>query len=315
MLNRSIDEMIGEFLYNMEYLYDKSPKTTKTYRISLHEFNKYLFENDGKISDMMDLTAIDILTKWLKVVEVEGNKGKGLAAASLNQRIVAISQFYQYLIGLNLPIREVTRGLKKFKSNKNDEKKALSVDESINLLDECKNVNTKLTDYEIIRNEMMVNIFLGCGLRIEELSLLEYKHINVEEGKIYITSDISKNGKAGTVDMPEQVIELCKKYLKIRKNHKNKSNYLFVTRKNNKIHVNTIRDAVKSISKKAIGEEVRPHSLRHTYATQLIEAGEDITYVSEQMRHANISITSEIYKHQVKNAVNRAVNNPIFKNR
>ena len=310
MLERTIDSVIDEFLYNMEYLYNKSPKTTKPYRINLKEFNKYVFANDGKISDMINITSIDILVKWLKVRESEG-----LSAASLNQRIVSISKFYQYLIGLNVSINEVTRGLVKFKSDKNDGKNALSIDQSVKLLDECVKDDKKITAYEKARNEMMINLFLGCGLRIEELSLLQYHHINVDEGKIYITADISKFGKDGIVDIPPSVVELYKEYLKIRKKHKNQSDYLFISRKNNVMHTDSIRNVVKKVSQNALGSKVNPHELRHTYATQLIESGEDIMYVSEQMRHANIAITTEIYKHQVKTRENRASNNPIFSNR
>ena len=78
------------------------------------------------------------------------------------------------------------------------------------------------------------------------------------------------------------------------------------------MHTDSIRNVVKKVSQNALGSKVNPHELRHTYATQLIESGEDIMYVSEQMRHANIAITTEIYKHQVKTRENRASNNPIF---
>ena len=101
-------------------------------------------------------------------------------------------------------------------------------------------------------------------------------------------------------------------YLKLRKEHKNQSNFLFISRKNNPIHVNTIRDIVTKVSTKATGEKINPHGLRHTYGTQQIAGGQDPLYVSQQMGHANLEITTGIYVHQAIESINRANNNPIF---
>ena len=169
----------------------------------------------------------------------------------------------------------------------------------------------KLTEYENARNEVIIKLFLGCGLRISELSKLEYKHINIDEARIYITSDIAKFKKARVVDVPETVMNVYIEYLKLRKEHKNQSNFLFISRKNNPIHVNTIRDIVTKVSTKATGEKINPHGLRHTYGTQQIAGGQDPLYVSQQMGHANLEITTGIYVHQAMES-NRANNNPIF---
>ena len=144
----------------------------------------------------------------------------GLSAASLNQRLTALSMFYKFLIGDLYDLVNVVAGIPRFISNDdstNDKKKFLYMDEAKNVvkLVEQKD-DKKLTAYENARNEIIIKLFLGCGLRISELSKLEYKHINVDECRIYITSDIDKFKKSRVVDVPESVISAYIEYLKIR---------------------------------------------------------------------------------------------------
>ena len=305
----TIKEMIREFLEDLKLVSKRSDLTITQYEIALNEFNKYMFENDGKISDMAKVRARHILKNWLNIVKEEG-----LSAASLNQRLTALSMFYKFLIGDQYDLVNIIVGIPKFiNEDTNDKKKFLYMDEAKNVvkLVEQKD-DKKLTVYENARNEIIIKLFLGCGLRISELSKLEYRHINIDESRIYITSDIAKFKKSRVVDVPSSVIDAYVEYLKLRKEHKNQSNFLFISRKNNPIHVNTIRDIVAKVSTMATGEKINPHALRHTYGTQQIAGGQDPLYVSQQMGHANLEITTGIYVHQAKESINRANNNPIF---
>jgi integrase len=259
---------------------------------------------------MATLRARDIIEQWFKKVAAD----KNLSASSLNQRLVSLSMFYQFLIGELYDIREVTKGIPKFADTEPmTKKKFLDMDEAKNLINLVeKKEDKKLTEYENARNELIIKLFLGCGLRISELSKLEYKHIAIGESRIYITSDIAKFGKSRIVDIPQSVLRTYIEYLKLRKEHKNSSNFLFISRRNNVIHTNTIRHLVAKASEQATGEKINPHGLRHTYGTQQIAAGQDPLYVSQQMGHANLEITTGIYVHQAKNTQNRANNNPFF---
>ena len=190
-----------------------------------------MFANEGKISDMAKVRARHILKNWLNVVQQEG-----LSVASLNQRLTALSMFYKFLIGDQYDLINVVIGIPRFISNEensNDKKKFLYIDEAKNVVNLVeKKDDKKLTAYENARNEIIIKLFLGCGLRISELSKLEYKHINIEESRIYITSDIAKFKKSRIVDVPPSVIDAYIEYLKLRKEHKNQSNFLFISRKN-----------------------------------------------------------------------------------
>ena len=311
MQDATIKEMIAEFLDDLKLVSNRTDLTIIQYEMALNEFNKYMFNNEGKISDMAKIRARHILKNWINVVRYEGN---GLSASSLNQRLTALSMFYKFLIGDLYDLVNVVTGIPRFIcENTNDKKKFLYMDEAKSVIELVeKKDDKKLTAYENARNEIIIKFFLAGGFRISELSKLEYKHINIEENRVYITSDIAKGKKARVVDVPQTVIEAYIKYLDLRRKHKNKSNFLFISRKNNPIHVNTIRDIVEKVSTQATGEKINPHGLRHTYGTQQIAGGQDPLYVSQQMGHANLEITTGIYVHQAIESINRANNNPIF---
>lgn len=311
MQDVKIEEMIKEFLYNMKIVSKRSDLTIRQYEIALKEFDKYMFNSEGTILEMSKLRARDIIERWFSVRQTE------ISVSSLNQRLVALSMFYQFLIGELFDVKEVTKGIPKFtddkrSTKKEDKNKFLNIEEAKNVLNTVSSFDSKLTEYENMRNKVIINMFLGCGLRISELSKLEYRHINIEESKIFITSDIGKFGKSRTVDVPDEVIGIYKDFLKLREQHKNKSDFLFISRKNNPIHTNTIRDLVSKVSIEANGKKINPHGLRHTYGTNQIAVGQDPTYVSKQMGHANLEITTSIYVHQTKDLKNKANNNPMF---
>ena len=311
MQDVTIKEMIVEFLDDLKLVSKRSDLTITQYEMALNEFNKYMFANEGKISDMAKVRARHICKNWLNVVQQEG-----LSVASLNQRLTALSMFYKFLIGDQYDLVNVVTGIPRFIANEDDvkdKKKFLYMDEAKNVINLVeKKDDKKLTEYENARNEIIIKLFLACGLRISELSKLEYKHINIDECRIYITSDIAKFKKSRVVDVPQTVIDAYIEYLKLRKEHKNQSEFLFISRKNNPIHTNTIRDIVAKVSTIATGEKINPHGLRHTYGTQQIAGGQDPLYVSKQMGHANLEITTGIYVHQAEESINRANNNPIF---
>ncbi len=109
MQDPTVKEMIVEFLEDLKLVSKRSDLTITQYEIALNEFNKYMFENDGKISDMANIRARHILKKWINVVQQEG-----LSAASLNQRLTALSMFYKFLIGDLYDLVNVVTGIPRF---------------------------------------------------------------------------------------------------------------------------------------------------------------------------------------------------------
>lgn len=171
----------------------------------------------------------------------------------------------------------------------------LSLNESkklINLYKESKKVSE-------IRNNAIINLCLNCGLRVSEVSKLNISDFDFISDTFTIQG---KGKKERTGYLNKQAKEAVLNYIEIRKNiipkNKNDNDALFISNKGGRIHVNTIRDAVKiAYTRTDIDNNVYSvHTLRHTCATLLYKSGQDIKLIQEILGHSSIN-TTKIYTH------------------
>lgn len=215
---------------------------------------------------------------------------------SINRHISSLKGFYLYLVDNNIiresPLEEVY-SLK----TKKTLPKYLSVEE----VDRLLNINLKTPfDY---RNKAMLEVMYATGLRVSELVGLCFSNIDFENSLIRV------NGK-GKKERIVPLGEIAQYYLKIyindyRSKLLNKNNYdlIFlnnhgkpISRQGFNFILNNIRKEVK------IDKDITPHTLRHSFATHLLERGADIRSIQEMLGHENIS-TTNIYTYVVNNVL------------
>ena len=156
----------------------------------------------------------------------------------------------------------------------------LSKEEVIKLIDSIKNKKSKL----------MVNLLYGCGFRVSELTNLKIQDLDFNEKRGYVRQ--AKGKKDRMFNIPNF---LLKKLQKQAKNQKEKE-YLFTGPKG-KLTTRNIQKIVSNAAKKAgIKKQVHPHTLRHSFATHLLDNGTDIRRIQEILGHENIETTT-IYNH------------------
>lgn len=213
-----------------------------------------------------------------------------LKSSTISRRISTIKNFFLFLenekIATNL-VKEVILPKK--------EKHIptfLSIDEIKNLLSVFD--ETKPTEY---RDKTMVLVMYSAGLRVSELINLEKKSINFEEKLITLKG---KGNKERFVPLNYIALEYLNNYLSQNKNNKvfSKSKYLFINKKDGKpltrqyffIELN------KYAKRAGIDKKISPHTLRHSFATHLLENGADLRVVQELLGHSKIE-TTQIYTH------------------
>ena len=169
--------------------------------------------------------------------------------------------------------------------------KVLSVDEVEKLL------NIKLENEYDYRNKAMLELMYSCGLRVSELINLKLSDININE--CYLRT-ITKGNKERIIPIGEIALSYLIKYIDEYRSKfikKNINDYLFLNSRGNSISRVGFFKVLKNIIKlQGIKKDISPHTLRHSFATHLLEYGADIKSVQELLGHSNIK-TTEIYTH------------------
>ena len=158
------------------------------------------------------------------------------------------------------------------------------------------------------RNLAIIEVLYGCGLRVTELIELKISEIYWKEGFIRI---IGKGNKERLVPLGKIASKHLKIYLnEIRVHQKVKDlfvDHVFINKNGSKISRVMIFKIVKKLTEKAgIQKNISPHSLRHSFATHLVEGGADLRSVQEMLGHQSIT-TTEVYTHLDKNYLKQAI--------
>ena len=166
-----------------------------------------------------------------------------------------------------------------------------------------KEVKTLLENISNIKHKALLSLIYSGGLRISELLNLKIQDIDSDRMRIYIKG--SKNNRDREVMLSEKILELLRKYFREYK----PKEYLFEGQKGGAYSARSVQEILKKALKKAgIKKHATVHTLRHSFATHLIENGTDIRIVQELLGHKNIK-TTQIYTH-ITDQTKRKIKSP-----
>jgi integrase/recombinase XerD len=148
------------------------------------------------------------------------------------------------------------------------------------------------------RNKAIIETLYSCGLRVSELIELRITNLHFTEGFIKVTG---KGSKERLVPISDKAIHEIEYYFSQKRHQitpqKGAENIVFLNRRGNKLTRVMIFTIIKSLALKAgIKKNISPHTLRHSFATHLVEGGADLRAVQEMLGHESI-LTTEIYTH------------------
>lgn len=147
-----------------------------------------------------------------------------------------------------------------------------------------------------LRDAAILEILYGCGLRVSEVCSLQISHVYLQEGFVRV---VGKGDKERLVPLGEKAAGAFAEYLEVRPEPREArfSDVAFLNRFGKPLSRVSVFNMVKRQALVAgIRKEISPHTLRHSFATHLIENGADIRAVQEMLGHENI-LTTEIYTH------------------
>lgn len=159
-----------------------------------------------------------------------------------------------------------------------------------------------------IRNQCMIEVLYGCGLRVSELIDLKISDINFKEKFIKVQG---KGKKVRYIPLAEYTSELIKNYIKnVRsKNKINKKyeDFLFLNSRGTSMSRVIVFIIIKELVEKAgIRKNISPHTFRHSFATHLLQNGVDLRFIQEMLGHSSIT-TTEIYTHLNTNELHNVI--------
>lgn len=252
--------------------------TITTYEDDINQFELFV---DNK--DISELKREDI-EDFMRFLSAEGMK-----SATIIRRITTIRGLYLFLAREGL-IKESLIGLRLPKGEKKLPN-VLSFEEVEDLLDAPDIEN----DSEL-RDKAMLETMYASGLRVSELLSLQLGNINFNEGYLKIKG---KGSKERIVPIGEFALDFINRYVTLvrTKYAKNRTKYLFLNRDGAPISRQYFWRQIKKYALKAnIDREISPHTLRHSFATHLLENGANLKEVQEMLGHTKIE-TTQIYTH------------------
>jgi integrase/recombinase XerD len=248
----------------------------------------------GFYMDFIMGLKIDSLSKTAKndiVNFMFYQKDKGLSANSISRRLAAIKVFYRFLVReriLKIDPASLIDSPKLWKKIP----ETLSLNEVEDLLTQPNN-----RDKLGIRDKAILETLYATGMRVSEAVNLKVDNVNLDIGFLRC---IGKGNKERVIPLGKKAIDSLKRYLENSRPQllkKKESEFLFLNRFGKKISRQSLWKTVKKYAKAArIKKPMRPHILRHSFATHLLERGADLRSVQEMLGHANIS-TTQIYTH------------------
>ncbi|MFB6182346.1 MAG: tyrosine-type recombinase/integrase [Candidatus Magasanikbacteria bacterium] len=291
----TIKKLIPDFLDYLEIEKNLSDKTQKNYHRSLNKFIDWLENNNYKDLKPNELDNEHI---WKYKVYLSRHKSEQtrehLKKTSQNQHLVVLRSLLNFFADRDIESISAEK-IKLFQTNDK---------ESINFLDlnQIKQLfSSPDTDKKIgLRDRAILETLFSTGMRVSELVNLDKDQIqNIDKNDDLELSITGKGDKTRTVYLSKRCLKWIKSYLKTQDDE---SEALFIRYrgpKNSSLRLTTrsIENIVKKHAKKAgLPNYVVPHTLRHSFATNLLRQGVDLRVVQEFLGHKNVS-TTEIYTH------------------
>ena len=260
-----------------------SPRTIEAYQRDLARFAEYA---DGKgIAAPADITAT-VMREYVYHL-----KDLGLSPASIRRNISALRTYFRFLVGDGLVAKDPSERLETPQRWRNLPE-VLTIEEVQRLL-----ASPTLDDTLVFRDRALLELAYGAGLRVSEWITLGVRDLLLDEGLVRV---FGKGSKERLVPIGRSAIAAAAVYLRElrpRLEHGEGKGVLFLNARGRPLtRMGAWKILRGHVDRAAITKHVSPHTLRHSFATHLLEGGADLRAVQEMLGHSDIA-TTQIYTH------------------
>lgn len=266
---------IDNFLYFLKKELNYSDYTIKNYQLDLTDFFKYVNKSNIDFFNIKN-THVRGYLKYLDTCNLKNT--------TISRRISALRTFYNYLLEKGFVKSNIFLNVK----NPKLEKKLPNYLNYTEIEELLASIDTSSS--EGLERRLLVEMFYSTGCRVGEM-------VNIKISDIDFSSKTIKVMGKGSKERIVYYGDYASKYLEDYLKNKDRKGYLFTNKRGEKLTIEEVEYIVRDIMKHiSIKTHVTPHTLRHTFATHLLNNGADIRTVQELLGHANLSTTG-IYTH------------------
>jgi len=272
-----VKDQIKDFLDFIKIERGYSENTAKSYQRDLSQFLK--FAKNEKLKDI----DREVIKNYL-----EHLYDKGYAVSSTERKLACLKSFFHYLVREGRRATDPTSDIKLPKKAKRLPK-ALSISETIKLVSAPREKN-----YIALRNIAMLELLYATGMRASEAVALNIADINFS---VSFVKCFGKGSKERIVPINKVTLQAIKEYLEKGRSKfpKKDKEALFLDKNGQRLTRQGLWLVIKKYVKlTGVKGKTSPHTLRHSFATHLLEKGADLRSVQEMLGHADIS-TTQIY--------------------
>lgn len=275
-------EFIDQFIYFLEVERGVSPNTICSYRRDLEKFSDHMRKLNKGISAISREDIVGFLMQL---------KDGGLSASTIARNLAALKTFWKFLVAEQV-LRENTAAVVETPRTWKNIPDVLNGTEVEKLLEAPPGKG-----WVGVRDRAILELMYASGLRVSEVKDLKKVSVNLEAEFVKCSG---KGGKERIVPLGRAAGKAIAKYLENARGKlsaKTMDDHLFLSRLGRGLSRQSLWKMMQKYAKKAgIKKHITPHTLRHSFATHLLEGGADLRGVQEMLGHADIS-TTQVYTH------------------
>lgn len=283
--------MIDKYLKYLKIERNSSDHTITSYKNDLTQLLDFASSHLERDEASVDISNIDRLTirLWLGELTEEG-----MARNTIARKVAAVRSFFKYCYKRSYVSKNPAHLL--IIPKKEQRLPKIIQASEINEMMELANGQ----EPEIIQERAILELFYSTGIRLSELTNLNLKDIQIHQNQISV---LGKGSKQRIVPLGDKALDAVKAHLKIRsqlfteKSSNEAKNALFLSAGGDRIYPRMVQRIIrKYLLKVSEVTQKSPHTLRHSFATHMLDAGADIRLIKEFLGHANLAST-QVYTH------------------
>ena len=284
-----LDEALSLF-WGHQHSQNRSELTVAAYQTDLAQFFRFVALEQGLEAEMLTVELIDVYI-------VRGFLGTlaecGLTRRSMARKLAALRSFFKFFCRKEiLRINPVQRVASPKLGRKLPNFLYLEQMEVLLRASDCTNLLGS-------RDQVIMELLYGSGLRVSELVGLDLKNLDLESGLIRV---LGKGSKERVVPVTNYAIEAIERHLGMRQDQ---NQILLLNYQGTRLTARSVRRILdKLVAKSGLGQHVNPHMLRHSYATHMLDGGADLRSVQELLGHLKLSST-QIYTHLTRERIKK----------